>query len=254
MPRSKGLIQALRPVGLDWLNESVTLRRNHGVKFRRYRSARQARLNLVPGHVDIGSGLVVDLGANIGDWTAKMCEVLPNVHVLAVEPHPDLQERLAARLQRYGDRVTLDARAVDAEAGQANFNVTRGDVFASLLRPHTAIDGIYGSATEVIGRVTVPVATLDDIVGGVPVSVLKIDVQGAELRVLAGGTRTLASTQAVLVEMNMVPHYEGGSTFSTVHQVLADLGFLTWGYAPPARASDGRILWWDMCYARPAPS
>jgi FkbM family methyltransferase len=241
-------------VGLEWANESIALHRDHGVRFRRYRSARQARLNLVPGHVNIGSGLVVDLGANAGDWTANVCEALPNVRVLAVEPLPDLQDRLAARLQRYGDRVMLDARAVDAQAGQANFNITRGDVFASLLRPHTAIDGVYGSATEVINRVTVPVATLDEIVGGVPVSVLKIDVQGAELRVLAGGTRTLASTQAVLVEMNLLPHYEGGSTYSTVHEVLADLGFLAWGYAPPARASDGRILWWDMCYARPAPS
>lgn len=71
---------------------------------------------------------------------------------------------------------------------------------------------------------------------------------------LAGGARTLANTQAVLVEMNLVPHYEGGSTCSTVHEVLADLRFLAWGYAPPARAFDGRILWWDMCYARPAPS
>jgi len=128
----------------------------------------------VPGHVDIGSGQVVDLGANAGDWTANVCEALPNVRVLAVEPLPDLQERLAARLQRYGDRVMLDTRAVDAEAGQANFNITRGDVFASLLRPHTAIDGVYGSATEVINRVTVPVATLDEIVGGVPVSVLRL--------------------------------------------------------------------------------
>lgn len=237
-------------MGLDWAKEAIALHRHHGVAYRRYPQARRARLNLVPGHVDIDAGLVVDLGANAGNWTANVCEALPSAHVLAVEPLPSLQERLNDRVERYGNRVRIDARAVDSKTGCAEFNVTQSNVFGSLLKPDTTIEGLYGSATKVIRRVTVPAATLDEIVGQEPVSVLKVDVQGAEARVLAGGARTLAAAQAVLIEMLLVPHYEGGSTFSGVHELLSGLGFLAWGYMPPARAPDGRILWWDVCYAR----
>jgi hypothetical protein len=50
---------------------------SHGISFGHHPSAREARLHLVPEHVNLKSGLIVDLGANIGEWSDAVLRVIP---------------------------------------------------------------------------------------------------------------------------------------------------------------------------------
>jgi hypothetical protein len=52
------------------------------------------------------------------------------------------------------------------------------------------------------------------------VSLLKIDVQGFEKAVIAGARETLARTNFLLVELNYMPQYVGGSWFGDLHELL----------------------------------
>ncbi|MGC1852672.1 MAG: FkbM family methyltransferase, partial [Solirubrobacterales bacterium] len=202
--------------------------------------------------VDPRAGLVLDIGANEGDWTAVALQAFAGVEVLAAEPG---SEPLTILRDRFADRsnVMIDPRAVTDATGTATYHRTRASVFASLLPPSADIDDLYplpGSPAEVVETVEVSTVTLDELVGERPVSLLKLDVQGGELAVLRGGRRVLEHTAAVLIEVLFLPHYEGDTTFPGIHEAMTDLGFVLMDLSRPFRLDEGPALWADACYAR----
>ncbi len=65
--------------------------------------------------------------------------------------------------------------------------------------------------------------TLDSMTAELPeISLLKIDVQGFEKAVLAGATQSLGRTTFLLIELNYMPQYVGGSWFGDLHQILTE--------------------------------
>jgi hypothetical protein len=82
------------------------------------------------------------------------------------------------------------------------------------------------------------------------VAVLKIDVQGAELDVLAGAERTLEATEAVLLEVLFVAHYEGGAEFPDLHAFMKSRVFVLFGLSEPFSTPRHRALWADACYVK----
>ncbi len=194
-------------------------------------------------------GLVVDVGANVGKWTAAVLRAEPAARVLAVEPNGEARSQLEARFG--GDsRIRIDSRAVSSAAGTVAFHLTGHTVNASLFPPRPEMQAIYGGTNEweVRDVVDVEATTLDELTDGVPVSLLKIDVQGAETEVLAGASSTLARTAAVLLEVLFVPHYEGGSDFADVHRSLREHGFVLAALSRPFATERHPALWADACY------
>lgn len=227
--------------------------RRHDVSPLVYPNAREAGFNMLPPWVDPRAGLVLDLGANVGAWSAHALRVFPGLEVIAVEPGSEPLAVLEARFAGH-DNVTVDPRGVTDVTGTSTYHRTRASVFASLLPPKAALHDLYalpGSPTEVLEAVEVRTVTLDELVGARPVSVLKLDVQGGELAVLRGGGRVLENTAAILIEVNFLPHYEGDTTFPGLHEALTGLGFTLMDLSPPFRLGDGPALWADACYARP---
>src|SRR5439155_13658007 len=71
--------------------------RRYGVSLLVYPNARKANLHMLPPWVDPRDGLVVDIGANEGGWTAEILRVFPQLEVVAPEPGPEPRARLQAR-------------------------------------------------------------------------------------------------------------------------------------------------------------
>ena len=136
------------------------------------------------------SGMMfVDVGAHIGLLTlAGARAVGPQGRVVALEPTPitfDLLNRALA-INGLTDRVEAQRLACGARAERRAFHVGTILGHSSLLGP---APGISERATR---RIEVDVVRLDDVVPmGTRVDVVKIDVEGAELDVLAGMTRIL---------------------------------------------------------------
>jgi FkbM family methyltransferase len=253
MPRLAELRSVLRLGDVHALAAAKRLARRHCVSPVRRRHTRAANLNMLPPWVDPRSGLVLDIGANEGDWTADVVRVFPGLRVIAAEPGPEPLAILADRFAGHPN-VTIVPRAISDTTGWSTFHRTRASVFASLLAPTPALHDLYalpGGPTDVLETFEVETVTLDDLVGERPVSVLKLDVQGGELAVLRGGQRVLEHTAAVLVEVLFLSHYEGDATFAGVHEAMMELGFALMELAPPFRLGNGPALWSDACYARP---
>ncbi len=193
---------------------------------------------------------LVDVGANEGEFTRAAAGLAKLKAVHAFEPQPGCQEGLRSVLKEVPEGH-LHAVAVGAVAGDIEFYCTSNSKMASVLAPASTVGEDYEAEDfKVTRRVKVPMKRLDDVIpSGTQVGLLKIDVQGYELAVLEGAAETLRSTTALLMEVNYVPHYEGGAAFDAIHEAVRRHGFRTYGISAPYGGKDGP-LWADAMFVR----
>ena len=80
---------------------------------------------------------------------------------------------------------------------------------------------------------------------------LKIDVQGFEEKVLAGGRQTIARAKVVLLELSYELLYENQPLFADIYEIMKDLGFRFQGtMAQMPHPKDGRLLDADCFFVR----
>jgi FkbM family methyltransferase len=138
--------------------------------------------------------VVIDVGANIGITTLRLASLVgERGKVHAFEPNADLIRQLKAMLDRNAMRqVELHPFALSDKDGQASLSVPAGNM---------------GAASMVEGRIAAPVATmpaelrrLDAALGDLKsLRLIKIDVEGAEHKVIAGGRRTIERLRPVVI-------------------------------------------------------
>jgi FkbM family methyltransferase len=172
-----------------------------------------------PGHWP-GLRYVVDIGANVGQWSNAFLDLVSPEKLIMVEPGPVAFSKLQ---ETFGNRPNIELHnvAIGATNGTLTLRVTRDSTGASVLPPREEMRELIGSNWTVESEVECPVRTLDSLLAGLPeISLLKIDVQGYEREALAGAAETLAKTKFVLIELNYMPQYVGGSWFGEIHELL----------------------------------
>ena len=139
-------------------------------------------------------GTIVDVGANIGYYLLLFEKLAgPTGSVVAIEPSAENLPELKRNIAENGFRnVELHEVAVGASRGTVGFR--------------SGINGGIAEATAAAYQV--PLLPLDEIVGARRVDFLKIDVEGGEGRVLAGG-RSLVRRWHPVVFMEVHPHMLG---------------------------------------------
>jgi FkbM family methyltransferase len=161
----------------------------------------------------------VDVGANVGVFSTLVGTRIPGVRITALEPFPPVREDLLANLALNDLTITVVDYAVSDTAGEATFEVLDRDVLNRL-----APDGGGGGSAR---GITVPVTTLDELVGHDPPALIKIDVEGSELLVMKGARRLLidAATAPVLLfeHAGYCEHF--GITPAEVRSYLREVGY-----------------------------
>jgi FkbM family methyltransferase len=136
----------------------------------------------------------LDVGANVGSYTILAAGGV-GARVTAVEPIAVTVEKLRrnVRLNGLSAKVTVVQCGLSDSAGTLRFT-------CNLDTTNRVLSNGEGTNRSV----TVPVRTLDEVVGGDAPAVIKIDVEGYEALVLRGATRTLADPRllAVVTEVN----------------------------------------------------
>ena len=203
-----------------------------------------------PGHVE-KLRTIVDVGANVGQWSSMLLNLVTPERLIMVEPIPDafaiLQKKFASN-----PRVEVQNVAIGERESVETLKITRDTTGASLLQPRDEMRAVIGSNWTITSEVQVNMTTLDRLLVDLPeVSLLKIDVQGYEKPVLAGAKQTLAKTKFLLIELNFMPQYDGGSWFGDVHEILTrDFGFFL-ANASAAQVLNGRASMCDGLYVNP---
>ena len=132
-------------------------------------------------------GWAIDVGANIGNHAVFFSRVL-GLKTMCFEPAPYAFAVLSENMRRNADadRYQLHRSAVGASVGRA--------------RIEKAIDGNLG-ATMVAAAAEgeLPLTTLDQECAGLPVALIKIDVEDMEEQVLEGGRAVIAAERPLLI-------------------------------------------------------
>ncbi len=169
----------------------------------------------------VGKGDVfIDVGANIGLFTIKVAGQA--ARVVAVEPGTDARGQLEANIALNGfTNVTVVPKALSDTEGTAvlHHNPVGDDPQAFSLID----DGNHGGGEEV------QLTTLDAVVrslGLTRVDCIKMDVEGAEDMVLAGGQETLNTYHPVVIfEMNCPTLFKAGGNPEASWNALKALGY-----------------------------
>ena len=172
--------------------------------------------------------VVFDVGAHHGWFFHCWQDWCPGAQVHAFEPYP--AAFLAMRKQYGADpRVTLNQLGVGDKPGQLALQVMAESEVSNSFLPHKpdAWEEIK-YRTGAISSVEVPVTTLDAYAAQAGIDgicLLKIDVQGFELKVLEGARKLLPVVDHIFVESAIRPLYEGAARFTEVVEFLQREGF-----------------------------
>lgn len=136
---------------------------------------------------------VVDVGANIGYFTLLFASLASDDgHVTAFEPDPTNADLLCENIERndFNDRnVTVVREAVTDEVGTTSLHQ-----HAESSGAHSVDESVVRDGSEIDVRETTVDASLTE-----PVDFVKIDVEGAEPRVLDGLSDTIQTDRPTLV-------------------------------------------------------
>lgn len=162
----------------------------------------------------------VDVGANIGLFSLKVSPLAGRV--VAVEPGVAASTLLAENIALNGfSNVTIVRKALSDAEGKAvlHHNPLGDDPQAfSLINDGRSVEG------EQVEITTLDVLSRD--LALPRVDIIKIDVEGAESMVLAGGQEVLATSKPVVIfEINCPTLFEGGGDPAAAWNALDALGY-----------------------------
>jgi len=130
-------------------------------------------------------GVILDVGANRGDWTAQALKFAnAHIHVHAFEPSQATRSMLSGRF-RENAAVTVHPYAVSDSVGQATFFCGQDGAGTNSL---SAISGKHGEV--------VPVTTVDEFIRCAKldqIDMVKIDTEGFDFLVLKGARSALTA-------------------------------------------------------------
>ncbi len=170
--------------------------------------------------------LVVDAGANTGQFAGGLREEGYVGAILSVEPVSAAFEILSGRAGR--DRHWRAVRmALGRQQGRAAINVAHDTAYSSLLEPLHGVEadhsGIATASREEVGLTTLDLLLADE---NAARPFIKLDVQGFEEEVLAGGVQTLERAAGLQLELSAARLYRGGWSFWQGIAALDRAGFV----------------------------
>jgi FkbM family methyltransferase len=179
-----------------------------------------AELAALPGLLK-DTSYFIDVGANVGQYTYHAATHLRNAKVVAIEANPFLIPALTRTVEKLrshnspDNQYEIHAAAVSDTPGALKFYVSRYPTLSSVFRQNNA------------EQVEVPALALDTLWRPSVRTVIKIDVEGVEYRVIRSGTKFLRSNQtSFFVEL----HSWGDRTIGKYPVHVCWL-FLAHGYA-----------------------
>lgn len=191
--------------------------------------------------------LIIDAGANVGDWTRFARTLFPAAECHMIEPQPACREVLTQLAQRDA-KVHLHPVALTLP-GVTEVRMTgAGTTGASVSSAGEIVEG-----NDVM---VVAAASFDELFGATLTRsqrpLLKLDIEGHELGALDGATRSLASIEVIVTEVRFYDIGRSGHpVFLDVLKYLQARNFELFDFVSlGSRRRDGRLRVGDAVLIR----
>ena len=191
--------------------------------------------------------VVLDCGANIGQTASTFRNLFPTANIYSFEPVGELFEKLQERCKELD--VHPVKKAVSDRDGMGTIHLTAGPESNSLLGFQSG--NPCAKWTRVVGNESVELCTLDrwceeNKIDHQRVDLVKLDVQGAELKALHGAQRVLKTATAVYLEVSFVSIYKNCPLFGEIDSFMKSHGYDRRALYP----SDQPHNWGDALYVK----
>ena len=183
---------------------------------------------------------IIDVGAYQGDWTRLVSRLFPGLPVLMVEA----QEGKAAQLRA----LASDLANVSFASAVLGSTSGREVIFYEM---ETGSSYFPEQSNAPRAERTYITRKLDELVGELPGPLfLKVDAQGAELEILAGGQTTLERCDLVQLEVALLPYNKGAPTILDVLEYMDERGFVPLDIAGFSRPNGVDLVQIDVLFTR----
>jgi len=200
--------------------------------------------------VDEGIKAILDIGANKGQFTLRIHNLLPNACIYAFEPLKICFDELK-RTMRGEPKFSCFNFALGEENGRREIYHNDFTPSSSILPMEDLHRNAFPKALRVRKEV-IEVHKLDDIADSLNLNtqiLIKIDVQGYEANVIRGGEQTIKRAKILIVETSFERLYRGQKLFDDIYSMVKALGFELKGVEEPLHhPKDGRILQCDSIF------
>lgn len=228
--------------------------RSLGVEVARTRPSNSPLLQLTTAIRLSGANVVLDIGANEGQFASSLREYGYKGEIISFEPLSSAHRKLVDVSVSDPSWKVHDRLAIGNYCGEIEINIAGNSVSSSvlpILKSHTdaAIESAY------IGKERVLISDLDSVARSYlsPASCpfIKIDTQGFEWQVLDGASETLQKAVGLVCELSLVALYEDQRLWLDIINRLELEGFALWallnGFTDPR---SGRTLQVDAIFLR----
>ncbi len=168
-------------------------------------------------------GTIIDVGAAYGEFALESYPIFPNSKYVLIEPLVEYKTNLE-KLTKNIPNVKYEYAAADSTSGQVTINV-HPDLVGSSMYLEQEESNVNG-----IPRI-VPTKALDDICKEENLTgpyLIKIDTQGAELKVLSGARRIMNETEYIILEVSLFEFFKGGPLIHDVIDYMKASGFVAY--------------------------
>lgn len=186
---------------------------------------------------------IIDIG--VANGTSELYETFPDAQVMLIEPLEEFTPYLKDIMNKYNANYII--AAASDKAGVLNINVHPDLCGTSMLKEEegASVDGIEREVKAV---------TVDEICkdNKLPAPyVVKIDVQGGELKVLDGAIETLKLTDVVILEISFHAFFKNGPELSDVIVYMKEKGFSAYDiFDGRNRPLDGALAQVDIAFVQ----
>jgi len=149
----------------------------------------------------------MDVGANVGDVAEAGLKSYPESKIICFEPVKNTFSILSTRLSIYSERSHLYNIALSDAEEKCEINITSSHG-ANSISPQAKFHKDLNPHVKEIGKETIQLVRLDDFYKQLPsqkIDILKIDVEGHEMKVLHGGVNFIKNNvDVVLIEVSFM--------------------------------------------------
>jgi FkbM family methyltransferase len=225
-----------------------------GFDLHRLTPATKPSFQLLKGLERFNIDMVLDVGANVGQFASELRSVGYKGNLVSFEPLSAAHITLSENARRDAKWRVHTRCAIGDYDGEVEINIA-GNSVSSSVWPMTEAHSSAAKNSAYVGSEKVPIQKLDSVApeyfSQASRPFLKMDTQGFEWTVLDGALQILPMIQGVLCELSLIPLYDGQRLWMDMIHRLENEGFTLWaiqkGFTDPR---DGRTLQVDAIFFR----
>jgi FkbM family methyltransferase len=171
--------------------------------------------------------IVFDVGANIGQTTARMLSIFPHATIYGFEPFPDSFEKYKEKFWQNQKVIPIN-QALSNKVGIETFFINKHHYTNSLLPALPRQDRLFhGNDDQLtnLNKIKIATISIDSFMKKNKINhidLLKMDVQGGESLVLEGASSTLKKHKisSIYLEVSFTPLYKNQVMFYSIYEFL----------------------------------